>query len=501
MVFFEQNLAREDIEFVAPDVHEYDGVQNSWHLAKLGRNGRRWARVILDEAHSAKKVDGKAYQFLHREDYNAIHYVTATPMINTLADLINPLLLSYRLTGIKGHLVPPSSIGDIAALYQPDYNPDAPQNSVASGRFSAKGLFTDEARPDDDEGPQAHVIRHMQEIWEEYSFPIWMLSPRLFFSLSDPKRGFAGDFSQDIVRPILKLFQRRRRMLTPLLHQDGKTVFPGSDLKPCHITFEEIDYQPSERVRADELIDPVLGNQGVEVKGRPAPNLAINENLDVRKSNNQARIVNYVARKATIISFDLENEKICNSREDDEDSASFYDQKMVQIGLWKTANPGKKLPRELRQILKRFEKMDKAKKEAEAAGEEWDGGDGEFDPNAPSVDTTAAAVAGIIQSDVHGGLGFLWNLRTNDPRSDSPTESRTRNTEWMSYCSPVAMRVLHHAAEICGAQKKQLLIMCDIGLWKTANPGKKLSREHRQILKRFEKIDKAKKEAEAAGEE
>lgn len=72
-----------------------------YRLAPVGDLAkRRFKRIILDKAHLIKKIKRRMLQYLRIERYNAIWFVTASPIMNTAKDLVNTLELVWSTSGL-----------------------------------------------------------------------------------------------------------------------------------------------------------------------------------------------------------------------------------------------------------------------------------------------------------------------------------------------------------------------------------------------------------------
>ena len=176
----------------------------------------------------ARTEDGLFVNFLRLEKFNAIHFVSASLIMNTTRDLRNCLEIIWRCSKLKrvfNHIKAPESIAEV---YAKDYDP------VKKGAIFHKGY-----KGGDVQAVTAFVLEYD---WIK-QVPVWIANPAWF-------RDHGEDTSHDdrfasvVVRRVLKVLQRRRTITTHLLMPgpDGGYIFPGSDIPETTIVMEEVAY-------------------------------------------------------------------------------------------------------------------------------------------------------------------------------------------------------------------------------------------------------------------
>jgi hypothetical protein len=154
-----------------------NGVVVGFKLRLAGARLRYWARVILDEAHLAKRREGSFAHFMSLERYSALHLVTATPTINTVKDISTYLHMFWRLVGVDWEL-PRDCVGNYAALYQPEYDPEC--EYAVEGGDGVWGIFSSKLYQD---CPIPDATSKLQDIYRQNPTKperLWLLSPELF---------------------------------------------------------------------------------------------------------------------------------------------------------------------------------------------------------------------------------------------------------------------------------------------------------------------------------
>ncbi|KAH6661462.1 P-loop containing nucleoside triphosphate hydrolase protein [Plectosphaerella plurivora] len=455
-IFWKDDISLCDITPLPDGATGHDGVQISWELKAIGELLRYWARIMLDEAHNAKKRGGSMFQFLLRELAAAFHFITATPMMHSIGDLINPLLIAWKQTGIDGFYRPSSvEVGDLQGLYHEDYNPYKKKNVM--GDLCTRGIF----HPSNLDTKNKAVM-DMKAEFDNRGTRIWILSPALYTALGDGRE--LSDYPLDVVRRVLRTIQRRRRMYSPLKLPDGTTNYPAQKLKEMKVRFAEVPYAGPYQAVADSVMNAMLSNQGGEGNDSSS-GYVVDERGQVQDAEERT-IFNHVARMGAIVSHDLENAKIDKPTANN-GIVDFLDDRMIQLALWNEKHPGKEPPRHLADVPKKLAQARQRQKDRELAGTHGtDNSDSfEFDSRAPDLGLTSDLVQTVIASDIHGGLDYLYNTRTNEKfrMSRLPSE-RSTALEFFCAASPTALHCLRIISDavLGGPKRTKVLVMVDI---------------------------------------
>ena len=145
-----------------------DGVVLSTFNESSGRHNRRWERIILDEAHLAKRRNGTVESWISQERFNSIHFVTATPMVHSAKDLSTFLRIIW--SGDEWEWSPPfDELGDLELLYDPEYDPHAIEYSTSERKI--KGIF----HPENQSSCQAII-----EAYNNNHIQLWISHPDLY---------------------------------------------------------------------------------------------------------------------------------------------------------------------------------------------------------------------------------------------------------------------------------------------------------------------------------
>ena len=386
-------------------------------MAPLGRvEDRRFARVILDEAHSAKKEEGQLVNYLRLENYNAIHFVTASPIMSTSRDMLNYLEIAWLCSGLDEvfkHVPDPQDNAELLKVYRESYDPVGPG-----------GIFEAAARGD---GP-SRLVSFVTAPGRDWAVmpAVWVLHPAWYKRLGR-SMAWGDDFSTLVVSRVLRVFQRRRTMMTPLRLPDGSTVFPGSGMPGTKITMEEVSYDPivASEVSAfcqarKNFVGGDAGEQGyVQAHGR-----------DIRALPDQA-IIDYANyRHASLASFDFRNAQLLES---DDDAALALEAEAARrvaagVGTSELVQP---------------------------TG---------FGPGAlvrPTSTMTVDEVNRIIESDYDGGLSHMHRLTCREPFVMPPTNRADMAWYTLAY-SPTMIRVAELCREWVLGNKERVFILLDI---------------------------------------
>ncbi|KAG9503272.1 hypothetical protein J7337_006115 [Fusarium musae] len=79
----------------------------------------------------------------------------------------------------------------------------------------------------------------LKELWLEDKSPAWMLHPDIYRAAGQ-RHHWGSNLPLWVVRPIFKFIHIRRTMRTKLTLPDGTVTYPGVDLLPPDLHFEEL---------------------------------------------------------------------------------------------------------------------------------------------------------------------------------------------------------------------------------------------------------------------
>lgn len=167
-----------------------------------------FSRVVCDEGHRVKNASTSTHRAVYTLYAPHIWVVTATPMVNRVADFLGYLNLFWK----KQWRVAVEGDSDWRTLYTADFE-----------------SFMRKERPD--------------EFVEDLA--LWVLDPRSFAALVNSGR-LVGEVARDVLSKILPLLQLRRTMASTM-DVYGKTVRIGDNIVPYFITTVELEMDPDEK--------------------------------------------------------------------------------------------------------------------------------------------------------------------------------------------------------------------------------------------------------------
>lgn len=258
----------------------------------------RFGLIVLDEAHGCKNPENVYSGFVRTLNAESILAMTATPMPNSVKDIMGMLRLLWSVSVLDP--VERFSVGLLSKVFSDGFDPRqryrgvTPMIDAAAGRGAAyqEGL--------------------------EAGHRLWILNPTLFEGLADLRK-WESTFCDSILREALRIIAVRRTLTSAITLPDSSVRFPGQ-LIGVDIRVEELsfpDRQADEAAfRANEAIAQVKrhrsrrGNhpadfhddseEGEDYDDEEAPF------FDHQRSR-EGRIFFARRRRASLISFDLRN--------------------------------------------------------------------------------------------------------------------------------------------------------------------------------------------------
>ena len=369
---------------------------------------RHFARIILDEAQAAKKEEGKFVNYLRMESFSAIHFVSATPVMNTPRDLSNMLEIMWKcgkLQKVFEHIPMPTTLD----IYAPGYDP------VGPGGFLHP--FVGKKKPHE-------VVKFMEGMnWAE-EIPVWVLNPEWYRSYGD-RMEYGDEFCSVVVSRVLEVLQRRRTMTTPLRLPDNTVTFPGAGIPEMRVTMEEVSFVGEAAREVAEFSEKVKG-----FAGGPAGEGGFTQASggEVRANPGQVALDHAGYRQGSLVSFNL-RDKLMLERGDD--------------GL---RNPTEAAAAHLAEGLDQAERAD-------ARG----GGTALTDVPMASV----GFVNLIVDEDTDGGLSHMYRLTTKEPHGSPPT-NRADMAYFTLSLSPTMIRVAQLCTKWVHDEGERVFILTDI---------------------------------------
>ncbi|KAI0544487.1 hypothetical protein F4679DRAFT_591328 [Xylaria curta] len=196
------------------------GQHTSFRLKMCKRKDLIFGRLIVDEAHCLRNPNSQLTRMVDLIPKQRLLLVTATPIVAGKHDFRGPLRLFQGLARL-----PICLDKDPDYALRSDFDPD-PEKCKALSSF-----WTDESPT---------IRDRCVEFYRQTGIYFWVLDTEVANVLRRP----AHDATTDVVYNHARhLLQTRRHMKTPLTMPDGSKTFPGQQVPPMHVTFEEVGYR------------------------------------------------------------------------------------------------------------------------------------------------------------------------------------------------------------------------------------------------------------------
>ncbi|WYZ36497.1 hypothetical protein EsH8_II_000003 [Colletotrichum jinshuiense] len=446
-----------------------DAWVGTWKLRHhLSHFQRKWARIIIDEAHMGKKDEGRMFQFLLREWSPALHFVTATPMINHIRDLVVFIKLLYSRiwygVPVSDHwVVPPAKeLGDTPLLYHDAYDPN--QEFYEVGNRSVKGIFHPDTY-DEPDGELPPGVAFMKRHYDDTGARLWLLHPGIF-KTTGSSCSWRDEFAQICVPAVIRMIQRRRQMHTRMRLPDGSICYPGSNMKPYSFSIEELSYPDKEAKQVMDHSQGLLARKIMtgSTKKKAARNneiptgggavsggtsLADRASAGNAENNDDGAASNTTMREGMLVSFDLHNIVLQGDNDPDDDAQDSNLLRFIPEDVIADAikEHGEKMP------ASASDDVDPRPRSPERQP---------LDQEDLMVELGREHVEYLIRKDPFGGLLHIFEMVNKDP--DLPTPYNAfQLLKWLLSKSPILVRVLEIAYKTirCG-DKRRLFILADI---------------------------------------
>lgn len=227
-----------------------------------------FARVIVDEAHALRNPNTFLAESILVTKKLAIHFLTATPMLNHSKDLRGYLHQIFREEW-KLEL----GSGAWLEVYEEDFDPSAVKVNPEDDRFTS--LLP----------PRDGTNLALYDAYDATPrFPIWVFDPRNFNSCGNSRK-WSSSVTRKIVPPILNILELHIGPETEIDLQNGKRIVVGSEVPLCQFYTVQLEHNPRERTRHDEVTLAMLSRLGMSdsperKKGKAAETAAVRKGLD-----------------------------------------------------------------------------------------------------------------------------------------------------------------------------------------------------------------------------
>ncbi|UKZ55768.1 hypothetical protein TrVGV298_009592 [Trichoderma virens] len=266
-----------------------DGYLVEYNLVRPALGDVKWGFLIVDEAHTARRVDG----------------VTGTPLMGSLHDIISPLSLIWSKLDIE---TPPNGdigIGYTQGLWEENYDPNI-NNTWPNGK-ETKGIFTEKFL----KSCPSEGWTQMQEFYKRTGVKIWQINPTLV-ERAGRQAEWSSAFGQKVMSVVLGMVSLHRTQRSRLILPDGQVCFPAADLMPMTIITEELSYDPARRPLVQEHGRNIAARIFVAGPSNTTQNFTPSQN--VPPSGAQEGSLNFGAyRQGVLVAYDWRNSHILYS--------------------------------------------------------------------------------------------------------------------------------------------------------------------------------------------
>ncbi|CAD6448881.1 107f25ac-cb65-401b-816f-72ab3d43d814 [Sclerotinia trifoliorum] len=199
------------------------------------KNNGKLGRVVADEAHLIKNPCTLAADAIHKLQIERTTLVTATPMINRINDARGLLIQLVKVKELPLNL--PITVQGLVSMYREGFNPlvDLP--------LEEDGVPARLIVPKTDEQPE--VVRLYKAI--KAGCPLHMLCPKAFLTVGT-KSEWEPSVARLVLRPILKLIQRRRLMSNSFETTNGIMETPGKDIPHYTVKTLKLRMRPNHNI-------------------------------------------------------------------------------------------------------------------------------------------------------------------------------------------------------------------------------------------------------------
>jgi hypothetical protein len=254
-------------------------AERQWVL-KIANAQFNW--VICDEGHTTRNPRSGTHNLVGMLDKEATLIVSATPLLNHQRDFWGYVNLFWR------HEWPFKFQGGKISPFV--YYRQKAWNAMKEGR-EYRGLTMDSVLSSEDETPEAQLSVREQTLKAEFiefvrqkKGPLFLLNPHLYSSFRDYLGNADSVISQQAIKPLLRLFCIRRRMLTKLTLPDGSVVMPGDEIRPMWLRMVRARPSKEHKEKLHQMISKhidALFINSHETRNKPLQHDVVDENNGV----------------------------------------------------------------------------------------------------------------------------------------------------------------------------------------------------------------------------
>ncbi|KAL7808405.1 P-loop containing nucleoside triphosphate hydrolase protein [Trichoderma gracile] len=377
-----------------------DGNLIEYKLVRPSLASFKWSFLIVDEAHTARRTNGAFNNTFRLLNWSSLVWVTGTPLMSALQDILSPLSLMWLKLGIEAPVVVSVYAGHLAGLWNELYDPYSenvwPNGEKTEGIFSTNFLKQ--------HGCQS--LTQMEEVYQRTGFKVWQDAE------------WSSAFGQEVMT-------LRSRLRLP----DGTVSYPAVDLLPMTVLTEELSCERS-RLR-------YVQEHGRQMASRTfipsAPTIAdVTPTHSGPSDGKREGTINFAAfREGQIVAYDSRAAKI------------LYGNLRKLFG----AEPDK-VAAALRQLR-------------DAAGATTTQAARLKRRTASGMPTAGVEhIQKLLAYDRNAGLDFYYSRTTGDPDIVSPS-GRAGWMRWLAASSPPLTRILDLCHQYVHINKERVLIYVD----------------------------------------
>ncbi|PNP51939.1 hypothetical protein THARTR1_07148 [Trichoderma harzianum] len=213
-----------------------DGSLAQHELKRLFVAKIRWAMLIVDDAHMARRLDGAFNNTFRLLNWDHLVWVTGTPLMSTLRDILSPLWLIWHKININIPVLWVKTIGHVEGLWNDEYDPYEEETVFADGS-KTRGILSESFIK---EHPSLEWAK-LKEFHHKTGIKLWQINPFLVDAAGRAAE-WSSDFGQKVVSVVLQILSLRRTLRSRLVLPDGSVSYPGADLLPMVISTEELSF-------------------------------------------------------------------------------------------------------------------------------------------------------------------------------------------------------------------------------------------------------------------
>ncbi|KAL7940427.1 hypothetical protein V8C42DRAFT_356270 [Trichoderma barbatum] len=279
-----------------------DGNIVQYKLKRPSLGEIRWGMLIVDEAHMARRLDGIFNHTFRLLNWKHLIWVTGTPLMSGLQDILSPLSLMWNKMSIDLPGLWSDEIGHMEGLWSEEYDPFEEETIFDDGTRT-RGILTDSFMAKHPSQDWAKV----KQVYYRTDIRLWQIDPSLV-----ERVGRAADwsttFGKKVVSAVLRTVSLRRTLRSRLLLPDGNISFPVADLLPMVISTEELNFDKSRQALVQKHGRDAANNSFSGVSDALPEYTASSQGL---VSSDREASINFGAyREGILVAYDSRNIKV-----------------------------------------------------------------------------------------------------------------------------------------------------------------------------------------------